>query len=414
MPYRLNPDRPVCVQVKHGDRWQKAKCHPTRSRARAHLTALRINVPESVLAESVFSSKTPPRSRRKLGRSINDRLMDANLRHRHALLMTENGIAAKVAKAYEEALEEIEKQLNRIASREDALTNLGRVRRNRLLALQARIGEALQIGDAAAQKAVADGVTEIAMVEANYQTALIARLAPAGITLDLVGPDEALLRRILEEPLGGEHYANRFRKNHRGTLRAIRQALAETVALGEGVDAAAYRLRRAVTKLSKNRAITIVRSEIQRVANRAAQEAYVANAGPTGVVKGIAVVETLDGRTCLVCMAKDGQTFPPGERPSSLPPYHANCRGFITPVLKSWEELGIDRRELPASTRASMNGQVPQPVTYPDWFADQDAAFQREVLGVTRYQLYRSGDLKLTDMDKNGRILPVSALPSLN
>ena len=44
MPFRLNPKNKKQVQVKRGVRWVRLKTHPSLKKARAHLTALNINV----------------------------------------------------------------------------------------------------------------------------------------------------------------------------------------------------------------------------------------------------------------------------------------------------------------------------------------------------------------------------------
>ena len=84
---------------------------------------------------------------------------------------------------------------------------------------------------------------------------------------------------------------------------------------------------------------------------------------------------------------------------------------FVAPVTKSWEELGIDKKEMPAGTRASMNGEVPDAVTYEGWFKDQDSAFQRRVLGSSRYELFQTGEVGITEFARNGRILTLAELP---
>jgi hypothetical protein len=63
----------------------------------------------------------------------------------------------------------------------------------------------------------------------------------------------------------------------------------------------------------------------------------------------------------------------------------------MTPVIKSWRELGFDMDETPASTRASMNGQVPADMTYQQWLRKQSAARQNEVLGIKKAKLFREG-----------------------
>lgn len=61
-------------------------------------------------------------------------------------------------------------------------------------------------------------------------------------------------------------------------------------------------------------------------------------------------------------------------------------------------------------TRASMNGQVPASMTYPEWFEKQSASVQREVLGKTRYKWYKEGKFKLTDFVDNGETLTIEQL----
>ena len=48
--------------------------------------------------------------------------------------------------------------------------------------------------------------------------------------------------------------------------------------------------------------------------------------------------------------------------------------------------------------RASLNGYVPAQMNYRDWFAEQGPLFQKNWLGPTRYELYKSGKLKLDKM----------------
>ncbi len=112
-------------------------------------------------------------------------------------------------------------------------------------------------------------------------------------------------------------------------------------------------------------------------------------AGNEDIIKGVQWVSTLDARTTEICMSLDGQVFSIGEGPR--PPAHVGCRSSIIPVLKSWKELGINLKEAPPGTRASMDGQVADTVTYPDWLKDQPASVQDEALGPARAELFRDG-----------------------
>jgi hypothetical protein len=55
---------------------------------------------------------------------------------------------------------------------------------------------------------------------------------------------------------------------------------------------------------------------------------------------------------------------------------HWGCRSTSVPVLKTWRELGIDADEVPQTTRASMDGQVPAKQTFEQWLKKQPAARQ--------------------------------------
>lgn len=93
-----------------------------------------------------------------------------------------------------------------------------------------------------------------------------------------------------------------------------------------------------------------------------------------------------------------------------------NCRCTMTPVLKSWRELGIKGlKDLAPSTRASMNGQVPDSLRYGDWLKTQPLAIQQEALGVARARAFRAGDLTLGDFvdERRGRILTLDQLREL-
>lgn len=87
-----------------------------------------------------------------------------------------------------------------------------------------------------------------------------------------------------------------------------------------------------------------------------------------------------------------------------------NCRSTMSPVVKSWKELGIDLEEMPPSTRASMSGQVPEDTTYQEWLRKQSAARQDEILGASRGKLFRKGMGVDRFVDNKGRTLTIDEL----
>ncbi len=150
---------------------------------------------------------------------------------------------------------------------------------------------------------------------------------------------------------------------------------------------------------------TVVRTSVAEACQKARSELFAEN---EDVIKGEQLVATLDGRTTEICMGYDGKVYPVGEGPR--PPFHYNCRTQVVPVLKSWKELGINLKEAPDGTRASMNGQVSDKLTYGTWLKTQPKEFQDDVLGKTRAELFRSGKVGIDRFTRDGKLLNLEQL----
>jgi SPP1 gp7 family putative phage head morphogenesis protein len=172
---------------------------------------------------------------------------------------------------------------------------------------------------------------------------------------------------------------------------------------------------RGVMEIARRNAETLVRSSVQAVANRAQIDTYRANGD---LVKALVTLVTLDGRTSSTCIARSGLRYtlegkPIGHKVPFLggPPYHPNCRTVMVPQLKSFREIGINVPDVPASTRASMDGQVPADISFADWLKTKPAAFQDDLLGAGKARLWREGRIDLADLiDQSGRPLTLKQL----
>jgi SPP1 gp7 family putative phage head morphogenesis protein len=149
----------------------------------------------------------------------------------------------------------------------------------------------------------------------------------------------------------------------------------------------------------------IARTATMHVGNQAREAFYEKN---TDIIKGYQRVETLDLHTCPICGAMDGAEYGPDDPRPELPE-HPECRGVYTPILKSFEDIGIDAADLPPSTRASMDGQVPEFETYSDWLSKASGARRIEALGPSRAALYQQG-VGLDQMVKDGKLVPLKDL----
>jgi hypothetical protein len=139
------------------------------------------------------------------------------------------------------------------------------------------------------------------------------------------------------------------------------------------------------------------------------------------IIKAVQQISTLDNRTTDICIAYNNQmwdveTLEPIDGAPAFnggPPRHFNCRSTLVPVTKSFEELGIDATEQ-KGTRASMDGQVPDDITFDQYLEGKSREFQDELLGERRAELWRQDRITLQQLvDQRGRPLTVEELENL-
>ena len=106
---------------------------------------------------------------------------------------------------------------------------------------------------------------------------------------------------------------------------------------------------------------------------------------------------TLDNRTCMVCGSLDGKLYKKIEDAPSLP-QHRGCRCLLVPYFN-----------IEGDTRASKKGYVDSDTTFENWLKEQDEHTQLDVLGRTRYELFRRGEPIKMFVD-NGNVLDLKDL----
>lgn len=254
----------------------------------------------------------------------------------------------------------------------------------------------------------------LADVEANWNARQL-RIIGRPLELDFTVPSTKLLESVVTtEPFKGRLLKDWFGKLSEDTLSRVVDATMTGIAQGESVSAITNRIRGTksanytdgILQASRREVETAVRTSVTQVSTRARELTFQEN---DDLISEVQFVATLDSRTSPICRSLDGKTFPVDEGPR--PPLHPNCRSTIVPVLKSFKDLGFNVKSLPAATRASFNGQVPERVTYGDWLKKQSKTVQEEVLGVEKADLFRSGEVKFDRFtDETGRSLTLEEL----
>ncbi len=161
--------------------------------------------------------------------------------------------------------------------------------------------------------------------------------------------------------------------------------------------------------ISKRHAETLVRTSVMSVNNNALQDIYKAN---SDIIDKEEWLSTLDSRTCTYCMSMDGRTYKVDATKPDIPA-HMNCRCVMTPVVKTWRQMGINVDEL-TPLRRDMDGIVEGDTTFDSFLKRKGKVFQEGMLGKGRADLWRSGKITLSDLVTNrGRELSLAELKKL-
>jgi SPP1 gp7 family putative phage head morphogenesis protein len=132
-------------------------------------------------------------------------------------------------------------------------------------------------------------------------------------------------------------------------------------------------------------------------------------------VKGYQWISVMDSRTSTFCRWADGKVWYYDTNSGSLtapyePPAHLNCRSSTAPILRSYSELGLD-----PSQKAIFTGKPPKQTTYYEWLSRQPVSVQKDVLGPTRYTMWkRDGVSPDKFYNRQGKFLTLAQLREKN
>lgn len=232
--------------------------------------------------------------------------------------------------------------------------------------------------------------------ETDYQQRLLTSVQPTQVFV--VAP-ETVYAAAMARPFQGRLLKEWMAGLEQGKAAIIRDAIRIGFVEGQTTSEIVKRIRGTrslkyadgLLDITRRNAETIVLTAVSHTANFARELVYEANAD---IVKGYRYTATLDLRTTELCASRDGNIYAIGKNKPAIPAHH-RCRSIYVAQLKSFREMGLDFDELSPSTRASLDGQVPDKLTYQTWLEKQSVARQNEVLGVSKAKLFRDGGLKL-------------------
>ena len=252
--------------------------------------------------------------------------------------------------------------------------------------------------------------------ELDFQTEIVNKESPVPIKTIAA---EQVFAAALAKPFQGELLSEFFAKLSEQKATLITNALRMGLIEGQTTGAIVKQIRGTrqlqfkdgILAITRRNAESVVLTALAHFQNFAQESLYDAN---DDIIKGFRYTATLDTRTTELCASRDGNFYKMGE-PKPAIPAHYRCRSRYVPVLKSFKELGLDADEFTPSTRASMDGQVPDKLTYSDWLGKQSEARQAKVLGKAKAELFRQGDLPLDKfVSPSGHVYTLDQLKELN
>lgn len=319
-------------------------------------------------------------------------------------------LAGGFTKAVLLVLTELERDLIAKLTTGPELTTISR---QRLLDLLAETRSAIAQGyvDARAELDL-KGVAQLEVEQVQQATHLA-----IGDTLTTGLPNAATMRALVSDLLiQGAPSAEWWSRQAGDTQFRFAQALRTGIAQGETNAQIVARVRgRAnqpgVMEVSRRNAEALVRTSVQTVANNGRLAYFQENAD---VIDGMQQISTLDGRTSATCVAYSGAMWDLDGKPmrgtklpfNGGPPRHWNCRSALTPVVK--ELKGFD---FSGGQRASVDGPVRADITFAEWLNTKPKAFQDDLLGPGRAEMWRGGKITLQQLlDQKGRPLTLDQL----
>lgn len=163
-----------------------------------------------------------------------------------------------------------------------------------------------------------------------------------------------------------------------------------------------------ILNVSRTSAERMVRTALSHTASVAKNKVFEDN---EDIIPYYEWVSTLDGRTSTVCRALDGRVYKIGK--GRFPPAHPNCRSTTAPLLRdevTTTNGKLDKKDS-GGKRASQDGQVSADLNYNDWLKKQSKAFQVDVLGKSKAELFRKGGLTMDKFVNNrGQALTLDQL----
>lgn len=333
--------------------------------------------------------------------TANQKALDRTILHAIFVSRFTNGLAARIDRFFrtEIASDLTARIRDRVAAIDERGRDLGPATTARLRRLAAANTDTIFGGFDSIYREMQSSLLDFAGAETDFELGTLEKSIPkvflSRAKLELEKPTAALLRAVVtSKPFEGAVLKDWFSALALDAQNRVDKSIRLGMAEGDTTDQIVERVLRGndvdgegpIAKTRRN-AESIVRTAVNHVSNDARFAVTQENAD---LMDGWRFVATLDASTTVICAAHDGKVYAIDDV-ANRPPLHWGCRSTTVNVFKSWRRFGFDFDELPPTTRASMNGQVPAKETYDEWLRRQPSSTQDLVLGEGKAKIFRGG-----------------------
>jgi SPP1 gp7 family putative phage head morphogenesis protein len=299
--------------------------------------------------------------------SSNTALIDAATRHQVFVQLYAAGREKEAIEAIDALIEQV---ANRISG--GNLTALSRARQQELLMDLRLLADQLN-GD------LADKIIQEAIDFAEYEAEFSKRMFDNTIRTTTVLPAMAQLEASIFTSImnlaPGQGYTIRDALKTFGKKKSeqIVQTIRDGIALGD-TNGTIQTAVKNLAPIQKSQAATIVRTVANHVSVQARDVVMRDN---KDIFTGYEWVSTLDARTSLICMNRDGLIYPFAPE-SPKPPAHFSCRSTIVPIVDPKYDLASAVKGKRPAVGAQGAKQVPATTTYEQWLNASQLVFRTQ------------------------------------
>jgi len=358
--------------------------------------------------------------------------MDERLKLTHRLEGYAKGVSEELAAILEEAREELEAKIVHVAALAESKSALRKKKELKKLRSEIKkilAGSYKEIGKEIETKAVEIGTAAPEITDKVLKNHF--KEIGFKVSMDVPTLDPKQVKSWIESTqIEGGFFADWLEKLKKSSADRLMRETTKSMILNEPLRETAKRVQNSLG-VSRKSATDLALNAINTAYNYGEVQMYYEN---EDMICGFRHVSELDRRTSPICRQLSGKRYEKGTE--VVPPLHHLCRSFLSPIyfLDKLNRGGriITRQDSDARTVRHRDGttstkyekrrvkHVPEGTTYSQWLKSlvnskdpKDVAFAREALGKTRFDLLKSGKIKMESLYYHGKLRNIKELKRL-